>query len=102
MEKGTGTEPERFPEGLASIHARSQFPFSTPQNPLLQFPPGTRLGHEGLTDLLVMGRVGVYVDHPVVEEVGTLADATDSALITLWPQVFPYTLVRCITTSTLP
>jgi len=34
------------------------------------------LGMKVLTDLLVMGRVGVYVDHPVVEGVGTLADAT--------------------------
>ena len=34
------------------------------------------LGMKVLTDLLVMGRVGVYVDHPVVEGIGTLADAT--------------------------
>jgi hypothetical protein len=34
------------------------------------------LGMKVLTDLLVMGRVGVYVDHPVVEGVGTLADTT--------------------------
>ena len=34
------------------------------------------LGMKVLTDLLVMGRVGVYVDHPVVEGIGTLADTT--------------------------
>ena len=34
------------------------------------------LGMKVLTDLLVMGRVGVYVDHPIVEGVGTLADAS--------------------------
>jgi len=33
------------------------------------------LGMKVLTDLLVMGRVGVYVDHPVVDGVSTLADA---------------------------
>lgn len=34
------------------------------------------LGMKVLTDLLVMGRVGVYVDHPVVKGIGTLADAS--------------------------
>jgi hypothetical protein len=32
------------------------------------------LGMKVLTDLLVMGKVGIYVDHPVVGETSTLAD----------------------------
>ncbi len=64
------------------------------------------LGIKVLTDLLVillvMGSVGVYVNHPVVEGIGTLGDTTDSALITLQLQVSPCTLPRRITTSTPP
>ncbi len=36
--KGTGAEPERFPAGLASSHARSQPPFSTPRNRFCSSP----------------------------------------------------------------
>lgn len=36
------------------------------------------LGMKVLTELLVMGRVGVYVDAPIVPDVATLADATDT------------------------
>lgn len=36
------------------------------------------LGMKVLTELLVMGRVGVYVDAPVIPEAATLAEATDT------------------------
>ena len=36
------------------------------------------LGMKVLTELLVMGRVGVYVDAPVIPDAATLAEATDT------------------------
>ena len=45
------------------------------------------MGIEVLTELLVMGRVGVYVDNPVVSGLGSLADIGDN----IRPYLYTYT-----------
>lgn len=45
------------------------------------------IGMEVLTELLMMGRVGVYVDAPVIDQISTMADA---------PEIQPYVYKYCV------
>ncbi len=61
---GTGTEPGRFPAGLASVHARSQSPFSTPRtrrgiSPVA--PPGRNLTFRMPSSMLFAWLLQVYL-----------------------------------------